>query len=67
MRNDNLPDDCQGNGTHLPWNQPEQETYHCWNCSEEVKEDSLQEVKTKCSGWQSIGECCIEDYITEGL
>ena len=21
--NNNLPDDCQGRGTHLPWNEPE--------------------------------------------
>jgi len=44
-------------------NQPEQEIYVCWHCGEEVKEDSLQEVKTNSSGWQSISECCIEEYI----
>ena len=24
MIDNNLPDDCQGNGTHLPWNEPEE-------------------------------------------
>jgi len=24
MYNNNLPDDCQGSGSHLPWNEPEQ-------------------------------------------
>ena len=61
--NNNYPDDCQGNGIHLPWNQPEQEIYGCWHCGEEVEEGSLQEVKTDSSGWQSISECCIEEYI----
>jgi hypothetical protein len=59
----NYPDDCQGNGIHLPWNQSEQEIYVCWHCGDEVEEDSLQEVKTECSGYQFISECCIEDYI----
>ena len=41
MRDDNLPDDCQGNGTHLPWNQPEEEIYACWDCETQViDEDS---------------------------
>ena len=31
MPNNNLPDDCQGNGTHLPWN--EQEEVECKVCS----------------------------------
>ena len=44
-------------------NQPEQEIYACWHCGEEVEEDSLLEVKTDSSGWQSISECCIEEYI----
>lgn len=64
VRNDNLPDDCQGNGAHLPWNEPEQEVFCCWDCGDEVEnEDELTEVKTKRNGLQFIGECCIEDYI----
>ena len=48
--------------------QPEQEVYVCWNCSEEVdSDDDLQEVKTKYDGYQSIAECCIDHYITEGV
>tara|TARA_R110001606_G_scaffold27768_2_gene88641 strand:- start:2552 stop:2749 length:198 start_codon:yes stop_codon:yes gene_type:complete len=61
--NNNLPDDCQGNGIHLSWNQPEQEIYVCWHCGDEVEESSLQEVKTDSSGWQPISECCVEEYI----
>ena len=61
--NNNLPDDCQGNGIHLPWNQPEQEACVCWHCGEEVREFTLSDIKTKSNGWQSIGECCLEEYI----
>ena len=61
----NLPDNCQGSGTYLPWNEPEQEVYGCWHCGDEVKsEDDLQEVKTKTSGYQFIGDCCIDEYIS---
>jgi hypothetical protein len=67
MKDNNLPDDCQGNGTHLPWNQPEEEAYCCWHCSEEVNEDELTEVKTKYDGNQFIAECCIDQYFTEGV
>ena len=63
MKDNNLPDDCQGNGTHLPWNEPEQEVFCCWDCGDEVDEEDLIEVKTKRNGLQLIAECCIEDYI----
>ena len=68
MKDNNLPDNCQGNGTHLPWNEPEQEVYGCWNCSDEFdNDDELTEVKTKYDGFQSIGPCCIDEYIIEGV
>ncbi len=63
MKNNNLPDNCQGNGTHLPWNEPEQEVYGCWRCGEEVEESSLTDIKTKSNGWQSISDCCIKEYV----
>ena len=43
--------------------QRDEELYTCWHCEKEVEEGTMQEVKTKCSSYQFIGECCIEDYI----
>ena len=64
----NLPDDCQGNGTHLPWNELEQEVYGCWNCGADFEDESeLTEVITKRNGLQTIGPCCIDEYLTEGV
>ena len=60
----NLPDDCQGRGKHLPWNQVDEEIYACWDCETQVvDEDDLQEVKTLRSGYQFVCEDCVENYI----
>lgn len=61
MFNPNLPDNCQGRGTHLPWNEPEQEVYVCWSCGATVEEDDLVEIKTHRDGFQSIAPCCFDD------
>ena len=37
MINNNLPDDCQGNGAHLPWNEPEEA--ECNSCGSSMTED----------------------------
>lgn len=59
----NLPDDCQGNGANLPWNDEEQEVYSCWNCNHKFDNDlELTEVKTTYNGFQNIGPCCIEHF-----
>jgi len=60
--NNNLPDNCQGDDPSFPWNEPEQEVYICWNCSEETDEYDLTELETPRNGLQSICEDCIEDY-----
>ena len=44
--NNNYPDDCQGNGRHLPWNYVEPTHENCQECSEltlleELDEDCL--------------------------
>ena len=63
MYDSNLPDNCQGRGTYLPWNELEQEIYACWHCGIEVESDSdLTEIKTTYDGHQLIGECCIDEY-----
>ena len=49
-------------------NEPEQEVYGCWNCSDEFdNDDELTEVKTKYDGFQFIGPCCIDEYLIEGV
>ena len=40
--------------------------YTCWHCDEEVNKDDLEDVKTRDSGYQSIGSCCIDEYIQTG-
>lgn len=67
MKDDNLPDDCQGSDPRFPWNEPEQEVYVCWHCGEECREDELEEIKTNSASYQSIGDCCIYEYITNGV
>lgn len=45
-----------------------EEVLCCYSCEELVKsEDDLTEVKTKYDDYQFIGDCCIDEYITEGI
>jgi len=48
MIDNNLPDDCQGNGTHLPWNQPEEA--ECPKCGSTMESDD----------WGNL--CCDDQY-----
>ena len=58
--NDNLPDDCQGNGKHLPWNQ-EDELHVCQECSEQLEEsDNHNEIKTRRGVDEYLCDECVE-------
>ena len=50
MYDSNLPDDCQGNGTHLPWNEPEQT--ECPKCGGGMTCDDYDLIcdDTECDG-----------------
>jgi len=44
----NYPDDCQGSGQHLPWNEPEDEPY-CKVCDEPISDDDeYDDMCDKC-------------------
>ena len=46
----NLPDDYQGNGAHLPWNEPEE--VECPECG-----SSMTETNSATSTWLQCDEC----------
>jgi len=54
MYNNNLPDDCQGSGSHLPWNEPEQT--ECPKCNSSMSDNDGDLV---CD--DEFGEYC--DYV----
>lgn len=61
--NDNLPDDCQGNGKHLPWNQ-EDELHECWSCEHPIQET---ENHNRINRGTSIEPSFVCDYCAEEL
>ena len=57
----NLPDDCQGRGEHLPWNQ--EFTEECFGCRKILGEDDeAQEISTSTKGCQFVCMDCAPDY-----
>jgi len=53
MTDNNLPMDCQGNGAHLPWNEPEPEECPKCGCSMTMEDSYFPDLvcdDSECNG-----------------
>ena len=59
---DNLPDDCQGSGKHLPWNQ-EEELHECWSCEHLIEDTENHNLINRGTSIEPayLCDCCADD------
>ncbi len=58
--NDNLPDDCQGNGEHLPWNEVVIERCYC--CEDVIQEDENHNlIRTERGAEAYVCDYCLSE------